>query len=146
MYAIQYEQTPRYIVFAGMVFQPLDTNLFATSKFTDITVRRLYTDYVPKGLFEKHKDIVVLTRVESDPITAHLGAYTGSVVEKINGTEVSDLAHAHELLNPKEAPEFFTIELFGGERPIVIPAASVAPANERVMKNYDIQRLENLKD
>ncbi len=146
MYAIQYEQTPRYIVFAGMVFQPLDTNLFATSKFTDITVRRLYTDYVPKGLFEKHKDIVVLTRVESDPITAHLGAYTGSAVEKINGTEVRDLAHAHELLNPKEAPEFFTIELFGGERPIVIPAASVAPANERVMKNYDIQRLENLKD
>ncbi len=145
MYAIQYEQTPRYIVFAGMVFQPLDTNLFATSKFTDITIRRLFTDYVPKGLFEKHKDIVVLTRVESDPITAHLGDYTGSVVEKINGTEVRDLAHAHELLNSKEAPEFFTIELFGGERPIVIPAASVAPANERVMRNYDIQRLENLK-
>jgi len=146
MYAIQYEQTPRYIVFAGMVFQPLDTNLFATSKFTDVTIRRLFTDYVPKGLFEKHKDIVVLTRVESDPITAHLEGFTGLVVDKINGTEVRDLAHAHELLTPKEAPEFFTIELFGGARPIVIPAASVAPANERVMRNYDIKSLENLKN
>ena len=30
MYAIEYEKKPRYMVFAGLVFQPLDTNLFAT--------------------------------------------------------------------------------------------------------------------
>jgi S1-C subfamily serine protease len=146
MYAIQYEKTPRYMVFAGLVFQPLDTNLFATSKFNDITLRRLYTEYVPKGLFEKHKDIVVLTRVESDPITSQLGNFTGFAVDKINGVEVRDFNQAHELLHPKEAPEFFVIELFGAERPVVIPSAHVAEANERVMKNYGINRLANLQD
>jgi S1-C subfamily serine protease len=146
MYAVQYEKNPRYQVFAGLVFQPLDTNLFATAKFDDITLRRLYSDYVPKGLFEKHKDIVVLTRVESDPITSQLGDFTGFAVNKINGVEVHDLAQAHELLYPKEAPEFFVIELFGAERPVVIPAAKVAAANERVMKNYGIDQLENLQD
>jgi hypothetical protein len=70
MYAIQYEKKPRYIVFAGLVFQPLDTNLFATHKFEDVTLRRLYTDYVPKGLFQKHKDIVVLTRSRAIPSPA----------------------------------------------------------------------------
>jgi hypothetical protein len=50
------------------------------------------------------------------------------------------------LLYPKDAPEFFVIELFGAARPIVIPAASVESANERVMKNYGIERLENLVD
>jgi S1-C subfamily serine protease len=145
MYAVQYEKKPRYVVFAGLVFQPLDTNLFATSKFNDVTVRRLYTDYVPKGLFQKHKDVVVLTRVESDPVTSLLGGFTGFAVDKINGTEVRDLAHAHELLHPKEAPAFFTIELFDAERPIVIPAASVAAANQRMMDN-GIDRLENLQD
>ena len=106
MYSVQYEKKPRYIVFAGLVFQPLDTNLFAASKFNDVTLRRLYTDYVPKGLFEKHKDIVVLTRVESDPVTSQLSDFAGFAVDKINGVEVRDLAQANELLHPEKAPEF----------------------------------------
>ena len=145
MYAVQYEKKPRYLVFAGLVFQPLDTNLFATSKFDDVTLRRLYTDYVPKGLFQKHKDVVVLTRVESDPVTSLLGGFTGYAMEKINGTEVRDLSHAHELLHPKEMPEFFTIELFDAERPIVIPSAMVAEANKRMQAN-GIDKLENLEE
>jgi hypothetical protein len=145
IYAIEYEKKPRYLVFAGLVFQPLDTNLFATSKFEDVTVRRLYTDYVPKGLFEKHRDIVVLTRVESDPVTSQLGDFTGFAVDKINGVEVRDLRHAHELLHPKEAPEYFVIELFGAPRPIVIPSAMVGEANERMRAN-GIDSLENLEN
>ncbi|MBK1881623.1 trypsin-like peptidase domain-containing protein [Luteolibacter pohnpeiensis] len=146
MYAIQYEKDPRYLVFAGLVFQPLDTNLFATSKFTDVTVRRLYTDYVPKGLFQKHKDIVVLTRVESDPVTSQLTDYEGFAVNKINGVEVTDLVQANELLHPENPPEFFVIELFGADRPIVIPSSKVDDANRRVQKNYGIASLSNLKD
>jgi len=145
MYAIQYEKLPRYIVFAGLVFQPLDTNLFATSKFTDVTVRRLYTDYVPKGLFQEHQDIVVLTRVESDPVTSLLGDFTGYALHKINGVEVRDLDHAHDLLHPETPPEFFVIELFGAERPVVIPSAKVEEANKRMQQN-GIKNLENLKD
>ncbi len=146
MYAIEYEKKPRYIVFAGLVFQPLDTNLFATAKFENVTVRRLYTDYVPKGLFQKHKDVVVLTRVESDPVTSQLENFSGYAVNKINGVEVTDLKQAHELLHPKEAPEFHIIELFGASRPVVIPSAAVKAANQRVAANYGIARMENLTD
>lgn len=145
MYSVEYEKKPRYLIFAGLVFQPLDTNLFAASKFDDITVRRLYTDYVPKGLFQKHKDIVVLTRVESDPVTSQLGEFAGFAVNKINGVEVRDLKHARELLHPQEQPEFFVIELFGAERPVVIPSVKVAEANKR-MKGNGIANLENLED
>lgn len=146
MYAVEYEKKPRYMVFAGLVFQPLDTNLFATAKFDDITVRRLFTDYVPKGLFKKHKDIVVLTRVESDPVTSQLGDFSGFAVEKINGVEVTDLKQAHDLLHPKEAPEFFVIELFGASRPVIIPSAAVKDANRRVAESCGIAKMENLAD
>jgi S1-C subfamily serine protease len=146
MYAIQYEKKPRYLVFAGLVFQPLDTNLFAASKFNNVTVRRLYTDYVPKGLFQKRRDIVVLTRVESDPVTSRLSGFTGQAVDRINGVEVTDLRHAHELLHPAEAPEFHVIELFGASRPVVIPAAAVEAANERVAANYGIAEMANLEE
>lgn len=146
MYAIQYEKKPRYMVFAGLVFQPLDTNLFASSKFNDVTLRRLFSDYVPKGLFEKHKDIVVLTRVESDPVTSQLGDYAGFAVDKINGVVVTDLKQAHKLLHPKDPPKFHVIELFGADRPVVIPSAEVDKANERVSQNSGIARLQNLED
>jgi hypothetical protein len=66
-------------------------------------------------------------------------------VDKINGVEVRDLRHAHELLYPKEAPEYFVIELFGAPRPIVIPAAMVGEANKRMQAN-GIDSLENLED
>ncbi|HEX5790718.1 MAG TPA: trypsin-like peptidase domain-containing protein [Luteolibacter sp.] len=146
MYAIQYEKKPRYIVFAGLVFQPLDTNLFAAAKFTDTTVRRLYTDYVSKGLFTKHKDVVMLSRVESDPVTSQLGEFAGFAVDKINGVEVTDLSHAYDLLHPEKPPEFHVIELFGASRPVVIPSALVDEANRRVADQYGIARLHNLKD
>lgn len=146
MYAIEYEKKPRYLVFAGLVFQPLDTNLFASVKFDDITLRRLYTDYVPKGLFQKRRDIVVLTRVESDPVTSLLGDFAGYAVDKINGVEVADLKQAHELLHPAEAPEFFVIELLGAPRPLVIPSSVVKEANQRVARNSGIARLSNLTD
>jgi S1-C subfamily serine protease len=146
MYAIEYEKKPRYMVFAGLVFQPLDTNLFATAKFDDITVRRLYTDYVSKGLFKKHRDIVVLTRIESDPVTSQLGGFSGFAVDKINGVEVTDLKQAHELLHPEQPPEFHVIELFGANRPVIIPSAAVKEANQRVARNYGITAMENLTD
>lgn len=146
MYAIEYEKNPRYIVFGGLVFQPLDTNLFASAKFDDVTVRRLYTDYMPKGLFQKHRDVVILTRVESDPITSQLGDFSGFAVDKINGVEVNDLKHAYDLLHPEKAPEFHVIELFGADRPVVIPAAKIAEAEARIAKGYGITKMENLVD
>jgi S1-C subfamily serine protease len=146
MYSIQYEKKPRYMVFAGLVFQPLDTNLFATAKFDNVTLRRLYTDYVPKGLFQKHRDIVVLTRVETDPVTSRLGDFAGYAVDKINGVEVTDLKQAHALLHPETPPEFHVIELFGASRPLIIPSAAVAEANARIAQNYGISSLVNLEE
>jgi hypothetical protein len=147
MYAVKYEKKPRYVVFAGLVFQPLDTNLFATSKFSDITVRRLYSDYVSKGIFQKKKDVVILTRITPDPITTQIDDFTGLALDKINGTTVRDLHHVHELLyGEKNPPEFHVIELHGGHRPIIIPSEKIAEANARIQENYGIEKLVNLKD
>ena len=146
MYAVQYEKKPRYVVFAGLVFQPLDTNLFATSKFKDVTVRRLYSDYVSKGIFQEKEDIVILTRMEADPVTSRIGNFTGLAVEKINGLPVRDLEQLHEMLYAENPPEFHVIELYGANRPIIIPSAKVEKANKRVQSAYGISNLYNLED
>lgn len=146
MYAIQYEKQPRYIVFAGLVFQPLDTNLFATKSFSDINVRRLYQDYLPKGIFTEREDIVVLTRIESDPINSQMSGFTGLAVDTINGTTVRNLKQAYDLLHPDDPPEFHVIELFGGNRPLIVPSEKVDEANQRIQRIYTIDQLSNLED
>ena len=146
MYAVQYGEKPRYIVFSGLVFQPLDTNLFATSKFKDVNVRRLYTDYVSKGIFQEKQDIVILTRILQDQATSQIGNFSGLAVEKINGTPVTSLAHAHRLLHAENPPEFHTIELYGANRPVVIPSGKVEEANTRIQENYGIPSLSNLEN
>jgi hypothetical protein len=145
MYAIRYEEKPRYIVFAGLVFQPLDTNLFATASLRDVTVRRLYTEYVSKGRFLELEDIVILTDFLADELNSSLPPYKGKAVKSINGTLVKSLAQAEQLLSPQSPPENFVIELHGVDRPLVLPASQIAAANDRVRKNYNIPRLSNLK-
>lgn len=146
MYAIQYGKLPRYFVFSGLVFQPLDTNLYATTGLNDIHVRRMYADYMSKGLFKERQDIVILTRVESDPVTSTLGRFAGLAVDKINGTTVTDLRQAHSLLNPESPPEFHVIELFGASRPVVIPSKLVDKANRRVAERVGIGKLSNFTE
>jgi S1-C subfamily serine protease len=51
IYSIQYEKIPRYSFFSGLVFQPLDLNLFATFNFDNRRLRQLFADYVSEGHF-----------------------------------------------------------------------------------------------
>jgi len=145
MYAIRYEEKPRYVLCAGLLFQPLDTNLFATASFRDVNVRRLYSDYVSKGLFQEFEDVVILTDILADELNSTLPSLKGKIVKTINGTKVTSLAQAHDLLFPEKSPEYLVIELLGVERPLVLPYAEIPAANERVSKNYQIKRLSNLQ-
>jgi S1-C subfamily serine protease len=146
MYAIQYEKQPRYTVFGGLVFQPLDTNLYASVKFRDFHVRKLYQDYLSKGLFTELEDIVILTRILDDPVNSRLDEFTGKVVDTVDGTKVVSLGQAVELLHREPAPEFHVIEFHGAARPLVLPSSEIAAADARIQLTYGIDQLTNLKE
>ncbi|MFT7171867.1 MAG: S1-C subfamily serine protease [Paracoccaceae bacterium] len=144
IYAIQYEKTPRYSFFAGLVFQPLDLNLFASYKFDNRRLRQIYADYVSKGLFREMEDVVVLTRVESDRLTTRMTGFSGLVVEELNGTKIKNLRQLHELLNAPKPPEYHVIKFNGASRPLVIPSAEVAAAQQRIMTQVGITKAAQL--
>ena len=144
MYAVQYDVKPRYTTFAGLVFQPLDRNLYSAQSLNNTRVRRLFTHYLDEAIFKERKDIVILTRVLSDPINTHLNGHVGTAIESINGVNVSSLKHAHELLHPEQLPEFFVIRCEGVERPIIIPGDKAEAASERTQSSYGITSPANL--
>ena len=75
-----------------------------------------------------------------------MSGFTGLAVDKINGTTVTSLKHADELLHPESLPEFNVIEFFGGARPLIVPTAKVEEANERIQQIYAIDQLSNFED
>lgn len=140
IYAIQYGEEPRYSFFAGLVFQPLNLNLFATYKFEDRRLRQIFSDYVAKGLFREMEDVVVLTRVESDQLTSRMTGFAGMVVKEVNGTPIKNLRQLHGILNAPNPPEYHVITFNGANRPLIIPSAEVPAAQERIMTQVGITR------
>ena len=145
MYSAQYDVSPRFTTFAGLVFQPLDRNLYAAHSFKNTRVRRLFAHYIDESIFKEREDIVILTRVLSDSVNTHINNHAGKAVESINGEKVTSLSQAHELLHPAETPEFFVIKCEGVPRPIIIPGSEAVAASERTMKNYGINTASRLE-
>lgn len=138
IYAAQYEEKPRYTTFAGLVFQPLNRNLYAAHSFKNPRVRSLFSHYVDEAIFKDRQDIVILTRILTDPVNTYISEFKGSAVESINGEKITTLQQAHDLLHPEETPDFFVIKCEGIERPIIIPGDKAAEANSRTEANYGI--------
>ncbi|MGE9267736.1 MAG: trypsin-like peptidase domain-containing protein [Verrucomicrobiales bacterium] len=138
MYALRYDEQPRYFFYGGLVFQPLDFNLYATYKFKNQRVRSLFTDYVAKGIFKEREDIVVLTRVESDRLTTHFDGFKGMVLDEIDGVKVRSLKQVAELLSQENPPDYRELKFNGGARPLVLPSAEIEAAQERLMRRLSI--------
>lgn len=142
---IQYGKRPRYTIQGGLVFQPLTLNLYSALRLNNPRVRRIIAKYVSENIFKEREDIVILTTVLNDPVNEKLSGYKGNAVESINGVKVKNLQQAHELLHPKEQPEFFVIKLDGVARPLILPGKNIDAVNQRIQQTYGIQSASYLK-
>ena len=136
-----YDALPRYVVYAGMVFQPLQLNVIQAHRLnvTDFMVE--LDAFQRKGASMKKKDIVVVTKVLRDEVNARFSDFGKRIVKSVNGVEVQGLAHLHSLLYPqpgKEQPQYTVIEFENAGRPMVIDNAAVQAANERISAGYSI--------
>jgi len=146
MYAVQYGKQPRFTVRGGLVFQPLDRNLYAAHRLSNPRVRNLFANYISDGVFQKRKDIVILTRILNDESNTGAKNFAGAAVKSINGIEVKDLKHAHELLHPNETPEFFVIECDGISRPLILPGKDIKATDDRINQRYGVTLSSCLSD
>lgn len=138
IFSIRYDERPSYVFYAGLVFQPMNLNTMSAHQLNDVTSRYITGNYLQKGIFKERRQIITLTRIESDEVTANLSGFQGSILNSINGEKVRDLAHAYELLYKKEQPQFTVIECENRGRPLVIPSAKVEAANGRLMRTNNI--------
>ncbi len=142
-----YDALPRYVVYAGLVFQPLQLNVIQAHRLsvTDFMVE--LDAFQRKGGSAKKEDIVVVTKVLKDEVNARFSDFGKRIVKSVNGVEVTGLAHLYSLLYPQndnEQPAYTVIEFADAGRPLVIDNATIQAANERISAGYNVPRSARL--
>lgn len=137
---LAHDEKPRYIHFAGLVFQPLHFNVIASHGIAPGSFMVEMDAYLQGG-FRQHTDVVALTRVLPDEVNARFDDPGRRIVTRVNGEEVKGLAHLYSLLYPedgKSRPDYTVIEFAGAARPLVIDNATLDAANARISRSYSI--------
>jgi S1-C subfamily serine protease len=144
MQAQQYEQQPRYVLFGGLLFQPLSRNLLGAYAFDNQRISYFYDHFISKELYREHPEVIILTTILPDPLNTYLTEFREGIVEKINGKKIrtlEDMAAAFA-----EKPDFYVIEFLGTGRPLVLERAAVEAARERINSRYAVPAEQNLDE
>ncbi|MFT5465835.1 MAG: S1-C subfamily serine protease [Verrucomicrobiales bacterium] len=142
-----YDNDPQFVVFSGLVFQPVDRNLMAAHGITNLQVRYLYTYFSKEEIYEEKPQIIVITKILPDEVNTHLGPYLHKVVEEVNGKKIRTIKDLHQALFVDEVEgEFHVIKLMSEGRPIVIEKSRVEAAQARIKATYGVTREQLLGD
>jgi S1-C subfamily serine protease len=144
MQSHKYDVRPRYVVYGGLLFQPLSLDLLEAYQPGDLRLRHFFDFYVIDQLYLEHPDVIVLTNILPDPINTYLSAYRGGIVEEINGKKIRTL---DELAQAFAQPgDRLVINMIGDGPPLVLDPKQVEEARERIKMRYNVVREENLQE
>jgi len=143
MQANQFDVQPTYVLFGGLLFQPLSRNLLNSVQFQNPRLTYFFEAFVPRELYKEHPEVVILSGILADPINTYLGEFKEGIVEEINGAPVrtlSDLADAFA-----KPAEFYVLRFVGNGRPLVLERTAVEAARERIRSRYGVQKEQFLE-
>jgi S1-C subfamily serine protease len=142
--ARQYDVKPRFVIFGGLVFQPLSSSFYATLEKKSVSLRYYYTQFLGKELYLRHPEVVVISKVLPDPVNTYQDRFVNTIVEQINDTKIRTLEDVAAAF--KTPAEFFVIRVVGDPQPLVLEAAAVEQAHQRILQRYKIDRDAYLGD
>jgi S1-C subfamily serine protease len=137
MQAQQYDVRPRFLVFGGIVFQPLSNSYYATLQDPPITLRYFYTQFLAKELYVDHPEVIVISKILPDPINAYQERFVLTIVDQVNDVKIRTLKDLAAVLDKPQ--EFYVIRVVGDPQPLVLEARAVAEAHERIRTRYGLQ-------
>jgi len=139
----QYDSLPRYVVYGGIVFQPLTREyLKLWDRWWEEADRRLayYWTYGPEDRpHPAREELVLINTVLPDRATSVHAGVMDEVVDSINGIRIDSL---DDVLPALRAPlrGFVVIEFDSGRCPLVVRADALEEAHGRIMERYGIPR------
>jgi S1-C subfamily serine protease len=142
--ARQYDVRPRYLIYGGLVFQPLSSSFYAALQNKSITLRYFYTQFLGEELYLQHPEVVVISKVLPDPINTYQSRFVNTIVDEINGAKMKTLEDVAEAFN--QPADFYVVRVVGDPQPLVLEAKAATNARDRILKRYRITQDAYLED
>ncbi len=139
-----YDVRPRYVLYGGLLFQPLNLDLMQAYQPADLRVRHFFDFFVLEQIYLEHPEVIILTNILPDPINTYLSPYRYGIVDEINGLKIrtlNDLAKAFA-----STPERFVVKMVGEGPPLVLDPKQVEAARERIKTRYNVLQEQNLEE
>ncbi len=139
-----YDVRPRYVVYGGLLFQPLTRDLMEAYQTSDLRIRHYFDFFVTDEIYKEHPEVILLTNILPDPINSYLANYRASIVDDVNGKKIrtlEDLAKAFA-----EQPDQFVVHMIGDGPPLVLDRREVEAARERIKTRYNVIAEQNLEE
>ncbi|MBX3185264.1 MAG: trypsin-like peptidase domain-containing protein [Polyangiaceae bacterium] len=132
------EESPRYFVYGGLVFQPLSRGYLETwARWWDKAPPEFLFHYYSGVRTEAQREVVVLTQILADELTMGYEDHSNEVVRRVNGVPPRDLADLVERLTT--AGDVVEVEVACGAR-LLFETAKVREASSRILERYRVSR------
>ncbi len=144
LYAWSYDERPEFVLFAGLLFQPVDRNLIAAHKIQDPDVQYYYNFFIRDAIYLERPQLIVLSSILPDPINSGLNAFTHKLVDTINDVPImtiEDVAKAFQ-----KNVKHHVIRLHRVGRPIILDADEVDEAIKRITRQYMVTEQQYLRE
>lgn len=135
---------PRFVVFGGLIFQPLSYAFLQSNKTNDIHVLYHYASFLDKDIYLDKPEMIVISKILPDPINTYSGGFVNAIVEKINKKKIRTLEDVSEAF--KSPAAYYVIEFLGRGRPLVLERNAVLEARARILGGYGVLQEEYLGD
>ncbi len=142
--ANSYDTRPRFVLYGGLMFQPLSRDFLEAFGVDDLRVRYFYDSYVSRALFVKHPEVVILANVLHDPVNAYLDEFKNGIVDTVNGQPVRHLDDLATAFADAAGGDTVVIKMIGDGRPIVLERKAIEAARERIKRAYNVTLEQNL--
>src|ERR1700758_3662169 len=146
-YSVQghsYDVRPRYILYGGLLFQPLNLDMLEAYRSTDLRLRHFFEYFILDQIYLQHPDVIVLSNILPDPINTYLAPYRGGIVDEVNGKKIRTLDELSEVF--AQAPERLVIRMIGDGPPLVLNRSQIEAARERIKMRYNVLKEQNLEE
>src|SRR6202048_4366219 len=138
MQANRYDSPPRFVLFGGLVFQPLSKNFMDAYQVEDMRLRYYYNFFVTDEIYKAHPEVIVLSNILPDPVNAYLSDLRFQIVDDINDKKIRTLEDMAAAFAQKS--DYYVIHFVGSARPAVLERSAVERARDRIIGNYNVQK------
>ena len=135
---------PKYVVFGGLLFQPMNRNLIITYQFANPRVFHYFAHFIDEELYKERDEVIILTALLPDPINTYLEEFREGIVKQVNGAAIRNMKELTAAF--AKAADEYVIEFEGAGRPLVLVRSEVEAARERIRKRYNVLEEQNLND